>query len=242
MTSSFTLKSYSFSNSSLVNNTISVTKNYVGDDLKDYTSSLIAKQSIEENITPGYTKSLTEILHDNCSKGIYLNTGFLTNNEGNLDYYKFNINKDVEYSPYGYEFTNFGISRYGDDIVLYAWKDENYYAISLTKYNKFNNSIVYTKSGVGYFTLPEFKEKYSKNKIFYTAGKYIVCKSTLTGVSNKEVLRLFNIETKDWVNLSFKNFVIDELDPHNRIIELPDSLYFKDINIVKKKQQKIETI
>lgn len=210
---------------SLINNTTSATKTYIGTGLKDYTS--LGSIRVKNGNKKGYTRNISEVKYKSSELGVHLDSGLVRNNSEALEYIKLSVERDTEFSPYGYEFTNFGLSYYGDDIVLYTWNGENYCATSLTKRNKFGNLIVYTKSGTGYFTLPASKE-YEKNTILYTAGKYIVCESTVPGVSNKKFQRLFDIETREWIQPDYK-FILDALDPTNTVIELPNSLTYKDI-------------
>ena len=124
----------------------------------------------------------------------------------------------MNYSPLEYDFTNFSISYYGNDIVLSTWKDTNYCISSLTQRNSFGDLIRYTKSNKGYFTLPE--DDYT-NIIDHTAGKYIICKSSLNGTSK---MRAFNIEKRGWENTSGVTLFVDPLDKSNKLYELPSAI------------------
>lgn len=195
-------------------------KTYIGDNLKGYTSSKVILNDIDKVETghKHYTKFLTQSIV--TSDSIFLDSGIVTElaNVDNLGLIKLGIERNMNYSPLEYDFENFSISYYSDDIVLSSWKDTNYCITSLTQRNSFGDLIRYTKSNTGYFTLPE--DGYD-NVINHTAGKYIICKSTKY---DSTITRAFNVETKSWEATTTSSVFVDPFDKSNTLYKIPSSI------------------
>ena len=187
-------------------------KEYLGDELKNYTSSKVILEDIKklEGGNKFYTKFLSQA--SMTSNSVFLDSGLVTELKsiGDLGFVKLGIEKGMNYSPFDYDFENFGISYYGDDIVLCAWTDLNYCITSLTQKNSFGELIRYTKSNTGYFTLPG-----DVKKIDYMSGKYIVC---------DDDSKVFNVENREWLKLSYPRAIVDTLDKTNYLYQLPSSM------------------
>jgi len=213
--------------SSLIDGSSNVSKNYVGLEPYEFTSGLLASGSIKKGVYSGYTKQLSEINKDGSFYGIKLDSGLVKQIESGANFIKLNIEKNIEYSPYNVKFSHFSISYYGENLILYAWEDDKFFAQSLTERNRFGNSIIYTKNGKGYYQLP-IDDDHNVNNIIYTAGKFIVCEST--SINNLTKKTIFNIITRSWVDTSdfeYTNFVIDERNPNNYINQIPESFSYK---------------
>lgn len=208
----------------ILNNTLenaeNAEKKYVGTGLGDYTSNKVAWKAAfqTERGQKHYTKFLDQAKQTQDS--IFLDSGVVTmlSDTGDLGFMKLGIERNMNYSPLGYEFKNFTISNYGNDIVLTTWNGTNYCVTSLTQKNRFNELIRYTKSSTGYFTLPE-EDDYT-NTITHAAGKYIVCNSTGQG---KSINRAYNIETREWEKSTYNNVFVDPLDKSNKLYDIPST-------------------
>lgn len=206
-------------NNSLSNVENSTNKNYLGDNLGEYTSSSIALDCIKtrENINKNYTKFLNQAKKSNYP--VYLDSGFIKKFDltGDLGFIKLNIFRNMNYSPLEFEFENFNISLYGSDIVLGTWTGLNYCITSLTQRNKFGELIRYTKSNTGYFTLPP-KNGMRPYKILYNAGKYLICDF------GNDTTAPFNIETREWEEITNSIALVDPLDPSNTLYDLTEEI------------------
>lgn len=195
-------------------------KTYVGNELKDYTGSKTIQDDLKE--VQGGNKHYTKLLSQasETQDSILLDCGTVTKMgySDSLGLMKLSLERNLNYSPQIYDFTNFGISYYGDDIVLCTWKNTNYCVSSLTQRNCFGDLIKYTKSNTGYFTLPI--DSYT-NTIDHVAGKYIICKSSLNGSS---IMRAFNIEKRDWETTQNPTLFVDPLDKSGKLYSIPRSI------------------
>lgn len=196
-------------------------KTYTGKGLGDYTSAKDVFNGLKdvEKGNKHYTKFLSQSQRSNDS--IYLDCGTVARleNLNGLGFIKLGLERNMNYSPLDYDFENFNISYYGDDIVLCSWTGTNYCITSLTLRNAFGDLIRYTKSNKGYFTLPSTDGV--MNTIDHAAGKYIICKTTSSGNSR---MRAFNIETKSWEETTNPNVFVDPLDKSNTLYELPGAI------------------
>lgn len=197
-------------------------KSYLGTGLENYTGSKTAREKIKnsEQRKKYYTKFVSQAEHTRDS--MFLDSGAVveTSNSG-LSFMKLGLERNLNYSPLGYNFTNFGTSYYGDDIALCAWNGIDYCISSLTQRNMFGDLITYTKSGRGYFTLPS-----DEIKIEYSAGKYLVCSSSLGGINR---VRAFNTETRDWEKSNNLNVFIDPWDKTGKLYDIPSAIPVSDI-------------
>lgn len=206
-------------------NNSTVNKNFIGKELYQYPN---VKDIYEDNIDykwiePKYTTNLSALINSENIQNIFLGYGILNN----LTLVKLNISKNIIIDPYEFNFTNYQLGYYRNDIVIYLWKDLHYYSYSLTKRDRFNNPITYLNySNLGYLTISNYSlEEGTKQKILYFSGKYAIVE--ISGTIN--TIKVFNIENQSWENINSTNFLIDELDLENKITELPNILNYNNV-------------
>lgn len=94
------------------------------------------------------------------------------------------LNSEVEFEDYDF-------SQYFGDIVMIGTRKQegriDYGIRSVTKKNRFGKEIVYTKSPLGYFSLPEETES-----VLYFSGHYSICR-----LRSGEI-KAWNIQSQGW--------------------------------------------
>ena len=167
----------------------------------EYTSALDIQEPEKRQ---RYTLSLAQALRDGV-----ISCSSLVVSAGDVTGLKFTRNGNA--NLYGVEFTNRNIGFYSGDLVVYSWLDGNKFCVtSLSKVNNFGNSIVYTKSGLGYIEIPE-----TDAEIQYGAGRYIF-------YTSQGETKMYNFETKAEGEVVYG--FIDPLDPSSEFRELPENL------------------
>lgn len=208
---------------STLKNTTSISKDFTTDDLYNYPSSKIILDDLEKttDIYPRYTTHLSSIKKNSINDNVFLDYGVLNKNR----FYKLAVSKNININPFEIDFKNYQFGYYEDDIVIYSWVDNKYSIYSLIKKNKFKNPITYTDTPTGYCEIPKYPSADSQ-KINYFSGKYIIVKIEING-QEEEVL--YNLEKEDWIITSLPNFVIDQLDVHNEVLEYPKILNYSNV-------------
>lgn len=209
-----------------------IERNYIGTRQNEYTSANSILDAVRESVSRQmYTKhvSQTFLFDDSCS--ILLDSGIVKHTDetelSNLkNFYKLDIVRNVDYNPMRYDFTNFDVSSFGDDVVLYSWNGLNYCASSLKNKNAFGDLIVYTKSNRGYHTI--LKDSADDDlTILYSAGKYLVCRLVK---NRRSKIKIYNIITRKWVtDLSNACNFVDPLEVNGKVYDIPDVFYSSSI-------------
>ena len=208
---------------STLKNTTSISKDFTTDDLYNYPSSKVILDDLSRatDIYPRYTTHLSSIKKNNINDNIFLDYGILNKDQ----FYRLTVSKNININPFEIDFKNYQLGYFENDIVIYSWVDNKYSIYSLIKKNKFKNPITYTDTPKGYREIPSYPLAESQ-KVNYFSGKYIVIGVEVNG-QEEEVL--YNIELEDWITTSLPNFVIDQLDVHNEILEYPKILNYSNV-------------
>ena len=208
---------------STLKNTTSISKDFTTPDLFNFPSTEEILNYLEDSIDiyPRYTTHLSSIHRNSGNDNVFLDYGVLNKNK----FYKLSVSKNININPFEIDFKKYQFGYYENDIVIYSWVDNKYSIYSLIKRNKFNNPITYTDTSNGYLTIPYYPSSTSQ-EIDYFSGKYVALKVELDG-QESEVL--YDLERESWVNLSQPNFVVDQLDVHNKIIEYPKILNYSNV-------------
>jgi hypothetical protein len=194
-----------------------LSENLVGPELWKFSSS----QSIveESNKVPRdqkYTSHLSAFLGNHNRSGVYMSDKTLLPSDYmvTLDFVK-----DIDIFD-GEEYSNFQISYYKDDIVLYSWVYSNstyYYRIT-----SLLNQKVYKhtrqEGGEWIDAVGRYDEREISKDLLYCSGKYLVFRIIYRTYS---IVALFDTTIDTWLRLENPNLIVDPLDRTSKIIELP---------------------
>lgn len=201
-----------------------LTKNFIGTALNEYTSNFKIDDDIKRvSKDSKYITHLSAYLNKLGKNNIYLNDRFLNSNKNLI---KLDLIENFDFGLYTV-FNERQLTYYGDDIVVYSWKyNENnqtlYQVVSATDGHS------YLENNEMYGTVSNFDAGVTSQKVLYCAGKYIVFKVEYRNYNTK--IKLFDTEEKTWVETIEDNVIIDPFDKEAEIIELPKSDLIQDLD------------
>ena len=188
-------------------------KNIISDELYGFTTIDEVYKNIKQIDTyPRYVQDINSLL-SNPNNSVLLDYGLCTVK----GLHKLNLIKEMTIAN-GFE--KYQLGYYRGEIVLYAWKFINsrpyYFLASMSRKDKFGNSIIYTNTTD---KIKPLSEKYTVEKINYFSGKYA---SVVVNTLGMKKIGVLNLETDELLDI--KNHVIDVWNPYSQIIELPNIL------------------
>ena len=194
-----------------------INKNFIGDDLFNFTGSTKIKNEKLDNKLY-YTNSIKSLLKSRGNRQ-YIFSGNYTVLP-NFEIINVGLNNDIDIDFLGAGlFNKFQVGYYDNDPCAYLLNETsgNYAIISLTKVNNFGKPIIYTTNSInGYYTFPE------GSTVNYFAGSY-------ASLNHEGTLKLYDIKRKEWCEEISEGFLLDQLNPYYGLIKFPKLLNYQTL-------------